>query len=87
MNPDDNPGGYLGAICIIDESPYYVTGETPPTLFPTEKEAEKAVKRLSKLRPKFVFEIKPIALYLVIMSPKWDDQCKWLEPMRKEYIE
>lgn len=86
MNPDDNPYGYLGAIVIMDESPYYITGEVPPTLFKTEDEAKKMVKGLARLRPKVEFEIKPIALYLTLMSPPWDNQCKWLKKMRKEYI-
>ena len=86
MNPDDNPGGYLGAICIVNDSPYYITGESPPTLFPTEKDALKKVKELSKLRPRVEFIIQPIELYLDLMNAPWDDQCKWLKKMRKEYI-
>jgi hypothetical protein len=86
MNPDDNPSGYLGAICIIDESPYYITGETPPTLFKTEDEAKRMIKELSRLRPKVEFQITAIELYLNLMSAPWEHQCKWLKKMRKEYI-
>jgi hypothetical protein len=85
MNPDDNPNGYKGAICIIDDSPYYVTGEQKPTLFPTEKEAEKVIKGLQKLRSKVKFEVIPIEVYLAIVDPPWENSCKWIGEMREKF--
>jgi hypothetical protein len=87
MNPNDNPQGYRGAICILDDSPYYITGEHPPTLFPTEKEAEKTIEELQKLRPKVKFETMSIEVYLAIVDPMWDHQCKWLGKMREKFAE
>jgi hypothetical protein len=87
MNPDDNQYRYKGAICIIDDSPYYITGEQGPDLFSTEKEAEKTIKGLQKLRPKVKFEVMPIEVYLAIIDLPWESSCKWIGEMREKFAE
>ena len=87
MNPSDNPYGYRGAICIIDNSPYCITGEQGPDLFSTEKEAEKTIKHFQKLRPKVKFEVMPVGTYLKMVDSPFENQCKWVNKMREKFPE
>lgn len=85
MNSADNPNGYMGAICVMDGNPWYVTGLAGPTIFPTEKGASFIIKKLSKAYSDCTFEIMPIELYLSIVDPLWPDKCEWLKPMIEKY--
>lgn len=84
-NPNDNPNTYLGAICIIELKPWYVTSLAKPTLFPTEKAAEGVIKKLAKGRPKDELTTMPVELYLSMVDE--DQSCGWLAQMRQEQME
>ena len=83
MNQDNS--FYAGAICVTDLEPWYVTGLTGPTLFPTEEGAMRVVKKLQKARPKDEFTVLPTELYLSIISPSLNNE--WLSQMREEFGE
>ena len=85
MNQNDNPNTYLGAICIMELTPWYVTNLTKPTLFPTEKSAEGVIKKLAKGRPEDEFTVMPVELYLSMVDE--DQSCGWLAQMRQEQME
>ena len=85
MNPNDNPNTYLGAICIMELTPWYVTSLTKPTLFPTEKAAEGVIKKLAKGRLEDEFTVMPVELYLSMVDADMDNE--WLMQMRQEQME
>jgi len=87
MNPQDNPHSYLGAICIIDDSPWYITGKQGPDLFLTDKEAEKTIKELQKLRPKVKFEVMSVGDYLAIVKSSSGYPCEWMKKMKERFAE
>jgi len=85
MNPTDNKHPYYGAIVIMDDIPWYVTSLAHPTLFSTEKEALKAIRKLEKSRLEDTFAAVDVDTYLTIVDQ--DFSCGWIRQMRQEQME
>ena len=85
MNPTENKQPYYGAIVIMNNVPYYVTSLAYPTLFKTEKEALREIRRLEKGRPDDTFTVVDVDTYLTIVDQ--DFTCKWIKQMRQEQME
>ena len=88
MNPDsfeNAHSSYRGAICIMNNKPWYMTNLARPSLFKIKGEAESKIKKLHKSYPNNEFIDVDVSLYLSVIDADFSNP--WVNQLRQEQRE